>query len=72
MHMKEGYKNVKAMLDMINSTSNNWDLCGDFKMLAFLLGQQGVTQSVHAFSAYGIAELMISIIQESSGHSEKN
>ena len=60
------------MLDMINSTSNNWDLCGDFKMLAFLLGQQGVTQSVHAFSAYGIAELMISIIQESSGHSEKN
>ena len=28
-------------------------------------------QSIHAFSAYGIAELMISIIQESSGHSRE-
>ena len=26
---------------MIKYTSHNWELCGDFKMLAFLLGQQG-------------------------------
>ena len=40
-HMKEEYRNVKALLDMINYTSHNSELCGDFKMLAFLLGQQG-------------------------------
>ena len=26
---------------MIKYTSHNWELCGDFNMLAFLLGQQG-------------------------------
>ena len=26
---------------MIKYTSHNWELCGDLKMLAFLLGQQG-------------------------------
>ena len=38
---KEEFKNLKALLDMINYCSHNWELCGDFKMLAFLLGQQG-------------------------------
>ena len=71
VHMKEEYENVKALLDIINSNSHNWELCDDFKMLAFLLGQQGGIQSGHAFSAHGIAELMICIIQESSGYSEK-
>ena len=69
VHMKEEYENVKTLLNMIKYTSHNWELCGDFKMLAFLLGQQGGIRSIHAFSAYGIAELMISITQESSGHS---
>ena len=39
--MKEEYENVKTLLDMIKYTRHNWELCGDFKMLAFLLGQQG-------------------------------
>ena len=41
VHMKEEYENFKTLLDMIKYTSHNWELCGDFKMLAFLLGQQG-------------------------------
>ena len=41
VHMKEEYENVKTLLNMIKYTSHNWELCGDFKMLAFLLGQQG-------------------------------
>ena len=71
--MKEKYENVKTLLNMIKYTSHNWELCGDFKMLAFLslVNKEGI-RSIHAFSAYGIAELMISITQESSGHSEKN
>ena len=74
VHMKEEYENVKIWSNMIKYTSRNWELCGDFKMLAFLLdliNKEGV-RSIHAFSAYGKAELMISITHESSGHSEKN
>jgi len=41
VHMKEEYENVKTLLDMIKYTRHNWELCGDFKMLVFLLGQQG-------------------------------
>ena len=41
VHMKEEYENVKALLDMINYSSHNWELCGDFKMITLLLGQQG-------------------------------
>ena len=39
--MKEEYENVKTLFNMIKYSSHNWELCGDFKMLAFLLGQQG-------------------------------
>ena len=38
--MKEEYENVKTLLN-ITKYSSHWELCGDFKMLAFLLGQQG-------------------------------
>ena len=41
VHMKEEYENVKTLLNIIKYTSHNWELCEDFKMLAFLLGQQG-------------------------------
>ena len=62
--MKEEYENVKVLLDIINYICHNWELCGDFQLLAFLFAQQGVIQSIHAFSAYGIAKLIISIIQK--------
>ena len=41
VHMKEKYENVKTLLNMIKYTSYNWELCGDFKISAFFLGQQG-------------------------------
>ena len=41
VHMKEEYENVKTLLNMIKYISHNWELCGYFKMLVFLLGQQG-------------------------------
>ena len=41
VHMKEECENVTTLLNIIKYTSHNWKLCGDFKMLAFLLGQQG-------------------------------
>ena len=74
VHMKEEYENVKTLLNMIKFTSHNWELCGDFKMLAFLLGQQGgyMKYSYSCFLCLWYRELIISITQESSGHSEKN
>ena len=27
VYMKEEYENIKALLDIINYTSNNWELC---------------------------------------------
>jgi len=41
VHMKEEYEYVKTLVDMIEYTSHNWELFGDFKTLTFLLGQQG-------------------------------
>ena len=43
--MKETYDNVKKLLDAIDYKTYNWDVCGDFKMIGFLLGlQEGFTK----------------------------
>lgn len=41
VHLKEDYNNVKTLLQKINYDCYKWDVCGDFKMLGFLLGLQG-------------------------------
>ena len=38
--LKETYANIKLVLEKINYSSYGWDICGDFKMLGFLLGLQ--------------------------------
>lgn len=40
-HLKEEYDNVKFLLEKINYIEHKWDVCGDLKMTAFLLGLQG-------------------------------
>ena len=40
-HLKEDYDNVKLMLEKINYGKYQWEVCGDLKMIAFLLGLQG-------------------------------
>ena len=45
VHMKETYSNMKQLLDSINYDKYKWQLCGDLKVLAILLGlQQGYTK----------------------------
>ena len=39
--MKENHQNVKTLLDELNYTQYEWDVIGDFKMVAFLMGLQG-------------------------------
>ena len=39
--MKEKYDNLKKLLRKVNYSKFKWDVCGDFEMLALLLGLQG-------------------------------
>jgi hypothetical protein len=41
VHLQEDYGNIKLLLHKINYGGYQWDICGDFKMLGFLLGLQG-------------------------------
>ena len=41
VHMKEDRESVKILLELIQYNDHNWDVCGGFKMIAFLLGLQG-------------------------------
>jgi hypothetical protein len=41
VHLKEDYGNVKLFLEKINYEQQQWLVCGDFKMLGFLMGLQG-------------------------------
>ena len=44
-HMKETYENMKNFLQCINYEQYCWQLCGDFKVIAILLGfQPGYTK----------------------------
>ena len=39
--MKDDRESVKLLLKLIQYNNHNWDVCGDFKMIAFLGGLQG-------------------------------
>jgi hypothetical protein len=38
--MKETYENMKNLLDKINYNKHCWNVCGDLKIIAILLGMQ--------------------------------
>ena len=40
-NVKESYDNVDILLKKINYSDYNWSVCGDFKMINFLIGLQG-------------------------------
>ena len=42
---------------MVNYTSHNWELQGDFKMLKFYLVSKEDIQSIHAFAVCEIEEV---------------
>ena len=41
VHLKEDYTNVQHLLQMVKYEEHQWDVIGDFKMIAFLVGLQG-------------------------------
>jgi hypothetical protein len=38
--MKESYENMKLLVENIQYQKYNWNICGDLKVTAFLLGLQ--------------------------------
>jgi len=69
--MKEDYDNVRNLLQQIRYSEYNWDVCGDFKMIGFLLGLQGGFTNAHVFDVCGTAGPLMSITIEYSGLHEK-
>jgi len=57
VHLKEDYENVKTLLQKIKYDDYKWDVCGDFKMLGFLLGLQGGCTSTLVSCVCGTAEI---------------
>ena len=41
VHMKEEYSSIKALLDALKYDDYGWEVIGDFKMVAYLMGLQG-------------------------------
>ena len=57
---KEHYLNVKMVLQKLRYSERNWAIHVDFKMVNFLLGQQGGYTKHLVFSVTGTVALLIS------------
>ena len=58
--VKEHYLNVKMVLQKLRYSEHNWGICVNFKMVNFLLKQQGGTPNILVFSVTGTVALLIS------------
>ena len=58
--VKEHYLNMKMVLQKLRYSEHNWAICVDFKMVNFLLGQQGGTPNILVFSVTETVALLIS------------
>jgi len=43
VHNKESYENKRSLMETINHDNFKWQVCGDLKVIALLLGLQGFT-----------------------------
>ena len=50
--MKDEYGNIKLILEQLKYGDHQWLICGDLKMLNFLLGQQGGYTQYPCFLCY--------------------
>ena len=64
MHNKE---NMKILMEAINCDKLKWQICGDLKVIALLLGLQQDAQNIAASFVNGTAELGLFITQERIG-----
>ena len=69
--IKEERESVKLLLELIRYNNHNWDVCGDFKMIAFLLGLQRVYTNILVFFVCGIVEQMSNTAWSKTSHLAK-
>ena len=72
VHLKETYENVKTVLNVLKYDQYNWEVIGDFKMIAFLMGMQGVSRNIPATFVFGIAEIPKPTIKSKYGQNVSN
>jgi len=58
---------MKILLEAINYEKFKWQICGDLKVTALLLGLQQGSQNIAASFVNGKAELGLFITQERTG-----
>ena len=67
VHNKESHENMKILMEVINHDKLKWQICGDLKVIALLLGLQQDAQNIAASFVNGTAELSLFITQERIG-----
>ena len=70
VQVKEDRESVKILLELIQYNDHSWDIYGDFKTIAFLLGLQG-GYTKHSCFLCGIIERMSSITWSKTGQLAK-
>jgi hypothetical protein len=61
------YDNLKNVLEKVQYSLHEWMICGDFKVLSMLLGQNGGYTKFPCFYVNGIAEQLVTIGIEKFG-----
>ena len=51
--MEENFQNL-VLLEKINYETHKWDVVGNFKLICFLLGQQGGFENTPVFCAWNV------------------
>lgn len=69
--LMEEYQNLDFLLAKLKYNNHNWKLCGNLKIMTILLGQQRVSRNTRVLFANGIAVLVISIMSEKIGRSDR-
>jgi len=41
VHLKESYDNMKTLLESVAYKTQEWNICGDLKVISILMGMQG-------------------------------
>ena len=72
VNLKETYENVKTVKNVLNYDQYNWEVIGDFKMIAFLMGMQGVSRNIPAIFVFGIADIPKPTIKSKYGQNVRN
>ncbi|XP_061410987.1 uncharacterized protein LOC133344802 isoform X2 [Lethenteron reissneri] len=69
VNLKEDYNSIKTLLDALKYDEYSWEVIGDFKMVAFLMGLQGGFTKFACYLCLGTAEAPRCTTAGGTGHS---